>query len=149
MIISFFGHSNFCENAEIKKRVMELLNMLSENGDIKFYLGGYGGFDEFAYRCCKEFKSTHPETEIIFVTPYITEEYQRNRLVYVKEMYDSIIYPEIEDKPLRFAIVYRNRYIVENSDFIIAFVKYTSGGAYKAIRYAEKIGKAVKNLAVR
>jgi hypothetical protein len=69
--------------------------------------------------------------------------------VYVKEMYDSIIYPEIEDKPLRFAIVYRDRYIVENSDVIISFVQHKSGGAYKAVRYAEKIGKAVKNLAVR
>lgn len=83
-----------------------------------------------------------------FVTPYVTEEYQKNRLECVKEMYDSIIYPEIEDKPLRFAIVYRNRYIVESSDIIIAFIQHKSGGTYKAVRYAEKIGKAVNNLAV-
>ena len=50
---------------------------------------------------------------------------------------------------MRFAIVYRNRYIVENSDVIISFAQHKSGGAYKAVRYAEKIGKAVKNLAVR
>ena len=37
----------------------------------------------------------------------------------------------------------------ESSDIIIAFIQHKSGGAYKAVRYAEKIGKAVNNLAVR
>ena len=56
-------------------------------------------------------------------------------------------YPEIEDKPKKYAITYRNRYMMEQADFVIAYVSHNFGGAYAAYRHAKRRGKTVFNLA--
>ena len=76
MIITFFGHSTFCERDKYREKVLVLLDKLVGNSEAEIYLGEYGAFDAFAYECCKTFKSSHPNVSLVFVTPYLTEEYQ-------------------------------------------------------------------------
>ena len=127
-------------------KVLAFLETIVGNQVADIYLGGYGEFDEFAYCCCKEYKKTHPNISLIFITPYMTEDYQKNHLSCQQKRYDGILYPEIEDKPLKFAITYRNRWMVEKADYIVACVNHTWGGAYKTYKHAKKIGKVIINL---
>jgi len=110
------------------------------------YLGGYGEFDSFAYDCCKKYKETHPNISLVFVTPYLTTDYQCNHLQYQETRYDSILYPEIEDKPKRYAITYRNKYMVEKADYVVAYVSHNWGGAYTTYRHAKRKHKEIFNL---
>ena len=110
------------------------------------YLGGYGGFDNFAYDCCKKFKETHNNIPLIFVTPYLTVEYQKDHLNHQKTRYDVIIYPEIENKPPRYAITYRNKYMVEKADFVVAYMTHDWSGAYKTYQYANLKKKPIFNI---
>jgi uncharacterized phage-like protein YoqJ len=111
------------------------------------YLGGYGNFDSFAYQCAKKYKSSHPDVKLVFVSPYYDVAYQRNYLHYQKSRYDLIVYPSIEDKPKRFAIIYRNRYMVDMADVVIAYIDHNTGGAYQTYKYAKRNGKVIYNLA--
>ena len=147
MTIIFCGHSSFITTAEIEEEMMKTLEEKVGNEPAEFLLGGYGDFDSFAYTCCKEYQKTHPQTKLILVTPYITESYQRNHLEYKKDFYDEIIYPEIEKAPPKFAITYRNKWMVEQADLVIAFVQNTYGGAYQTYRHAQKKEKEIINLA--
>ena len=61
-------------------------------------------------------------------------------------MYDSIIYPEIENKPKRYAITYCNRYMVEKADFVVAYITHDWGGAYKTYKYAKQKKKEILNI---
>ena len=70
------------------------------------------------------------------------EDFDRRR-----KRYDGIIYPELEDKPKKFAIFYRNQWMVDRADCVIAYVVRTWGGAYATYQYAKKKGKEVFNLA--
>ena len=63
-----------------------------------------------------------------------------------KIKYDEIIYPPIENIPLKYSIIYRNKWIVENSDFIFFYVAHTWGGAYQMLEYAKNINKQFFNL---
>ena len=107
MIITFCGHSQFTRTEEYEQKILAFLEEKVGDNPADFYLGGYGSFDSFAYDCCKKYKAIHPGVSLIFITPYMTVEYQQNHLEYQKTRYDEIIYPEIEDKPPRFAITYR------------------------------------------
>lgn len=40
--------------------------------------------------------------------------------------------------PARYRILKCNQFMVDKSDFLIAFVNYSCGGALKTIEYAEK-----------
>lgn len=49
MVISFFGHRDFCSEKANEKKLMDILENLAGSQGVEFYLGGYGGFDGFVY----------------------------------------------------------------------------------------------------
>lgn len=146
MIVTFCGHSDFIGTKEYEEKLLSVLEKAVGNKPAQMYLGGYGGFDEFAFNCCKKYKENHPEVSLIFVTPYLTLEYQKNNLEYKKALYYYILYPPIENIPMRFAIIYRNRYMVDSADFIIAYINHTFGGAYRTFKYAVQKNKLISNI---
>ena len=146
MIISFFGHSDFSGTAECKDKIIEFLSSVIANEPTQIYLGGYGAFDEFAYKCCDEYKKSHSNVTLIFVTPYLTLDYQKNHLSNIRTKYDEIIYPEIEGVPLKYAIVYRNRWMIDRSDIVVFGVSHKFGGAFKSYEYAKGKGKRIYNV---
>lgn len=145
MIVTFCGHSDFIRNDEYERRLLAFFEEKIGNDAVDFYLGGYGAFDSFAYSCAKKYKATHPRASLVFITPYIIVEYQE-RLKEIEKMYDAVIYPELENIPLRFAIVHRNRFMVQKSDIVVAYVGRRYGGAYKTYKYAVGKGKEIFNL---
>ena len=44
------------------------------------------------------------------------------------------------------AITRRNEWMIENCDLLVCFIEHNSGGAYKAMRYGEKLGIETINL---
>jgi len=136
MIISFCGHSQFSDNCpELKNKIINLIKDKSNDGPVTFYLGGYGGFDGFAHDIANEYKSNHPDSAVIFVTPYLNDDYLKNREP-LNYGYDEVIYPDIENTPKRYAILERNKWMVKKSDLLIAYVNYSWGGAVKTLEYA-------------
>ena len=129
MIVTFCGSREFVATVERQKQVLSLLEERVGDQAVEFYLGGYGKFDSFAYTCARKYKETHPKATLVFVTPYITESYQKNHLECQKTQYDSILYPSIEKVPPRYAILCRNQYMVEKADLLIAWVDHNWGGA--------------------
>lgn len=146
MIITFCGHSQYTESEEDEAKILSILSEKIGDRPAELYLGGYGDFDEFARKCGKKYQKTHPDTKLILVTPYITVEYQKNHLDGQKDRYDAILYPPIEKAPLKFAISYRNKWMVEKSDCIIACISHTWGGAYQTYLYAQCKKKPLFNI---
>ena len=147
MIVTFCGHAHFSKSKEYEQKILAFLEEKIGDQPADMYLGGCGEFDGFAYDCCKKYKKVHPNISLVFVTPYLTMDYQRNELQYQKTRYDSILYPEIEDKPKRYAIAYRNQYMVEKADYVVAYVSHDWGGAYTTYKHAKRKGKEIFNLA--
>lgn len=147
MIVTFCGHAQFPKSKEYEQKILAFLEEKVGDEPADMYLGGYGEFDSFAYECCKKYKEAHPEISIVLVTPYLDAGYQRNHLKYQETRYDSILYPEIENKPKRYAITYRNKYMIEKADYVVAYVTHDWGGAYATYKYAKRRGKEIFNLA--
>ena len=146
MVITFCGHAQFAKTVEYERKILAFLEEKIGDQSAEFYLGGYGAFDALAYDCCKTYKASHPNVSLVFVTPYITVEYQRNHLESLKAEYDAILYPEIEGKPLKFAIAYRNRWMVEKADYVVCGIDHSWGGAYTTYRYAKQKKKTIFNI---
>lgn len=51
--------------------------------------------------------------------------------------FDNTIYPEIENVPPKFAIIKRNEWMIDKSDFLIAYVEHNCGGAYRTLGYVK------------
>ncbi|MBQ7336240.1 MAG: hypothetical protein IJW92_07200 [Clostridia bacterium] len=146
MIITFCGHAQFHQTREYEQKILAFLEEKVGDQPAELYLSGYGFFDGFAYDCCKKYKATHPNVSLVLVTPYLNATSKRDPSAHLQTKYDSILYPEIENKPPKFAIVYRNKYMVEQADYVIAYVDHRWGGAYQTYRFAKRKDKKIFNL---
>ena len=146
MIITFCGHSNCLFSDEEKEKLKQLLiKEIRKNPTCKFYLGGYGDFDSLCLRTLRELKKEFQDIELIFITPYLDKNY--SKLEHAKYHYDDIIFPPLESVPRKFAILKRNEWMVEEADLVIAYVKYSWGGAAKTLEYAKRKKVPLVNIA--
>ena len=149
MIITFCGHRNVPDSKYATERLTEIITALfmevtADNAPISFYCGGYGEFDRLAEKVVETVHKNFPNTscEKLFITPYITQSYQR-RNEQMKQRFDDIIYPPIENVPCRYAIIRRNEWMIDAADVVIAYVRYSWGGAARSLAYAKRKGKTI------
>ena len=146
MIVTFCGHSSCLFNDEERKKLKNLLiNIVNKKPTAKFYLGGYGDFDSLCLRTLHEIKKDFPDIELLFITPYLDKNY--TKLALAKHYYDGIIFPPLEKVPRKFAILKRNEWLVNSADLVIAYVRYSGGGAAKTLEYAKRKKVKIYNLA--
>lgn len=96
------------------------------------------------------FKSICPQIQLIMVLPCKNQSEkwsQENKLHYqdILNKADKIIY--LSDKYYDECMLDRNRYLVDNSNYCIAFLKHKRGGTLFTVNYAKKLGKNVINIA--
>jgi len=139
MTVTFCGNRHILENdTTIYRFVYETAESLIAEGADTFYLGGYGNFDHLAYRVMRDLKVKYPHISLILILPYPDSNLDTRG-------YDETIYPPLEHVPRRFAIVHRNRWMVENSDAVIAYVRFEGGGSMKTLEHAIRKKKRVFN----
>ncbi len=140
---TFFGHRII--NKDIKNLLTRQIdNLIAEHGVNVFYVGNNGQFDHLVAAVLRELKSRNPQISYSIVLAYLPErEKEYNQLSYTET-----IYPEgLEYTPPRFAISKRNQWMVQQSDYVIAYVEHSIGGAAQFTEYARKKHKTVINLA--
>lgn len=147
MIITFCGHSDYISSKEDEEKILSLLAERVGDRPADLFLGGYGRFDAFALSCGRKYQKDHPNVKLVYITPYMTENYRKTRLPYDKKNYDEIVFPELERVPLKFAVSHRNKWMIERADLVIAYVWHGWGGAYQTYQHAKRRRKEIFNLA--
>ena len=145
MVISFFGHADFCEQKDYHDSLYDLVLSLCKNqNSVELFFGGYGNFDSFCYNVCAEIKKIKGSVTLSYVTPYLGSYLEKR--TYLQKRYDQIVYPEIENAPKRLAIIKRNEWMINKSDLVICYVNRSFGGAFYSLRYAKRKKKKIFNL---
>jgi uncharacterized phage-like protein YoqJ len=141
MVCTFFGHKN-CYT-DLKDRLEEEICKLIEQGVTTFYVGNNGQFDNQVHEVLKKLQQTYPiDYAVVLAYPPTTiDEYH----IYD---YSDTLYPEgMEERPLRFAISYRNEWMINKCDYVICYITHSFGGAAQFVEKAKRKGKAIINLA--
>ncbi len=137
MICTFFGHRNTPATTE-KQLCKILTDLIEHQGADEFYVGNQGNFDAMVRRqleiLSKEYNITYS-----VVLAYLPD---KNT-----EPIPCSVYPEgIETVPRKFAITYRNKWMLNKADTVICYVAHPSSGAGQFVELAEKQGKRILNL---
>ena len=119
---TFFGHAD--SSLDILPYVEALvLDLIVNNGVDTFYIGTEGRYDTMCYKILSDLKFQFPDVKIYRVLAYIPKD---------ERFSEDSIYPEnIETVPKRFAISWRNKWMIEKSDYAITYAIRKFGGAYK------------------
>ena len=130
----FIGHSDAPDSLTTK--LDEAIEMhITTFGVNDFVVGNYGRFDRMARSALTRAKKRHPDISVQMGVPY----HPAFRRVELPEGFDSAYFPEgLETVPKRAAIPRLNRILINESDFLIAYVWYISSGSYRLMEYARK-----------
>lgn len=136
-ICCFAGHSKLKDKEAIINIVFEqCYDLAYEYGVREFWVGNYGDFDKLAAKAVSLLKELYSDIQLNLVVPYLTKEINNHREQYDKD-YDNIIIASLPmGTPNRYKIIYSNKYMVDNSKYIIAYVESRFGGAAKTLEYA-------------
>ncbi len=148
--VSFFGHRYVDYPTEIGNRLDKLLHdLIMRREYVEFLIGRNGDFDLLASSAIKKAVRSYDygNTHLTLVLPYMKAEYRDNEHSYL-EYYDEVeVCAESSAAHPKSAIQVRNRSMIDRSELVVCCIQHKNGGAYKTIRYAEKQGKKIVNLA--
>lgn len=132
----FIGHHDTGE--EVYPQILSAVqDHIARYGVDEFVVGQYGAFDWMAARAVLEAKKKYPGIKLTILLPY----YPSERRIYAPEGYDGTLFPPgMETVPKRVAIVRANRYMVEHSEYLIAYVRHP-GNARELLKYVSKKNK--------
>ena len=139
MTVTFFGHKDTPKEIEPTLRTT-LVDLIENHGATEFYVGNNGNFDTMVRRQLEELSHTYSITYnvVLAYLPTKKSEY---------DDYTNTILPEgIETAPKRFAISYRNKWMIQQSDVVVTYVTHSFGGAAQFKELAERQGKTVIEL---
>lgn len=141
MICAFFGnHDVFLSQKEDEKLESAAEKLILEEGVTCFWFCQQGYFDLSARGAVLRLKRKYPHITAEEVCAYMPKEKPSS------ELYEYLFPEEVALSHPRTAIIKRNDYMIKHADFFICFVRWTFGGAYTAMKKAEKKGKRLINL---
>ena len=137
MIIAFFGHSAYTARPYDEEKILAFLTEKIGDEPARLFFCGNGAFDSFALYCGKKYQQAHTNTRLVLVLPEMSEESHNVRRENYEGVYDEILRPEIKDKPARYVLSYRNKWMVEQSDYVVMYITHKSTVSHQAYRYAQ------------
>ena len=134
---TFFGHKD-CPETKYSNILQAIQNLIKEKKVLTFYVGTQGNYDTLVYRalCCM--RADFPQIRIYRVLAYMPKD---NCLIS-----DSILPEGVELVHPRYTISWRNRWMIDRSDYVIAYITRNYGGAARFVDEAKRKGKTVINL---
>ena len=134
---TFFGHRDCPET--IKPKLREVLIDLITNHDVDmFYVGNQGLFDAYVYSELKKLKQDYPQINYAVVLAYMPGKKSEY------EDYTDTMLPEgIESVHPHYAISWRNNWMLQLADYVVAYITHFWGGAYQFFQKANKKDKEV------
>ena len=139
-VCTFFGHRE-CPDA-IKPKLREVLaGLIVNHGVDMFYVGNQGHFDTIVRSMLRDLQKEYPQIDYAVVLAYMPGE--RNDY----DDYSNTMLPEgIEVVHPRYAISWRNNWLLKQADYVVTYITHSWGGAAQYAAKAKKQGKTVINL---
>ena len=146
--IAFIGHREIYGHYRLEDQIEKIArDKLCEKEYVEFYVGRNGDFDISVASAIKRAQNAvgHHNSSLVLLQPYPMKDDE-----YYDKFYDEIWYPVEPKTHPKAAITKRNHWMIDNADLLVAFVNSDQkGGALTTLKYAEKQGIDIINLAIR
>ncbi len=139
----FTGHRQIpiCELENIKNKIEEEITKLIKNGTTNFICGGAIGFDNLCGEIVSELKVYDKNIRLILALPCKNQDKYFNNEE--KKKYENLVLGADEviytsESYFRGCMHKRNRFMVDNSKYIISYCTKNTGGSFYTREYAKK-----------
>ena len=137
---TFFGHRECPDSIKAQLRAA-LIDLVTNHDMDTFYVGNQGRFDAIVRSVLRELKEEYPQINYAVVLAYMPGKHTEY------DYYSDTMLPEgIEAVQPRYAISWRNNWMLQQSDYVVTYITHTWGGAYQFYRRSVRANKVVINL---
>ena len=147
--VSFFGHRIIDDLNKVQNELENIISkIVSEHEYVQFLVGRDGDFDIIAASAVRKVKKILfvDNVDLNLVLPYMRAEISNN-IEYMLDYYNDIqVDDDARKAHFKAAIKIRNQNMVKKSQLVICYVERNKGGAYTAMKYAQKQGCTVINI---
>ncbi len=145
-VACFSGHRRLPRDTdELQMKLETAIAGLAGRGVVFFGNGGALGFDQLAGETVLRLKDRYPQIRLVMVLPCPPEqqslkwnEEQRKRYYRLLERADKV--RVLSPKYTSGCMLDRNRHLVENSAYLICYLRERRGGTFYTVNYAERQG---------
>ena len=138
---TFFGHRD-CPDI-IKPKLRQVLIDLIENQNVDmFYVGNQGRFDAIVRSELRDLQREYPRINYAVVLAYMP-----GKQTEYEDHSDTMLPEGIESIHPRYAISWRNNWMLKQSDYVVTYITHSWGGAAQYTQKARRSGKNTINIA--
>ena len=137
---TLFGHRDCPDSLKHSLRSV-IIDLITNHGVDMFYVGHQGGFDGLVRSVLSEITQEYPRVHYAVVLAYMPSESSAS-----SDTSDTMLPEGIELVHPRYAISWRNNWMLQQSNFVVAYVTHSWGGAAQYVQKAIRSGKTVINL---
>ena len=134
---SLFGHRD-CQEDIRPKLCRVIRELITEHGVDMFYVGDQGRFDAIVRGVLRQTEREYPHIRYAVVLAYMPGKDRGHG-----PCTDTMLPEGIERVHPRYAISWRNDWMLRRSDYVVAYTTRSWGGAYRWKEKAIKKGKTV------
>lgn len=132
-----------------QKRLFTTVKNLIDDGCRTFYSGMAMGFDIIAAEAVLYYRGKVPGIELICAVPFENQqiaypESWKQRYDFILAVADEVVYTSQNYHSGCYQV--RNKYMVDNSDYIVTWYDGQAGGTRNTIKYAQKKSRYIINL---
>lgn len=139
-VCTFFGHRECPSNLKHSLRSV-IIDLITDQGVDMFYVGHQGGFDRLVRSVLREITQEYPQAHYAVVLAYMPSQGFASN-----DASDTMMPEGIELVHPHYAISWRNNWMLQQSEFVVAYVSHSWGGAAQYVQKAIRSGKNVINL---
>lgn len=137
-VCTFFGHRDCPES--VKPRLKDtILDLILNHNVTMFYVGTQGQFDAYVRNTLRNLSVEYPQIQYAVVLAYMPKSGEDHT--------DTMLPEGIENIPPRFALSWRNNWLLHQADYVVTYITHSWGGAAQFSERAIKQGKITLNLA--
>jgi len=142
-VCTFFGHRD-CPETIRPKLHAALVELIEEQGVDSFYVGNHGTFDRMVRSLLRELSERYPHIRYSVVLAYVPQRWDE----FDQRDFSDTMAPEgVETVPPRFAIAWRNKWMLREADYVVTYITHGWGGAAQYAEMAQRQGKTIIRLA--
>lgn len=139
---TFFGHRE-CPNS-IKPKLREvLIDLIEDQAVDTFYVGQQGAFDAIVRSVLGELVSVYPYIHYAVVLERMPPNHDS---LDTRDYSDTMLPEGIESIHPRYAISWRNNWMLNRSDFVVTYIPHSWGGAAQFAEKAARMNRYIINI---
>jgi len=139
-VCTFFGHRECSDSIKTKLREV-LIDLITNHNVDMFYVGNQGRFDTIVRGVLQELKKEYPRIYYAIVLAYMP-----GKRTEYNDYSDTMLPEGIESVHPRYAISWRNNWMLQHSDYVVTYITHSWGGAAQFSEKAKSQKKTVINL---